>query len=59
MIKVTGIDPNGIKRFWAEGETKDIAQTRGGEMLFEYLKTRPDLAPPSKWSFDVELTNDR
>ncbi len=46
-----GYDPNGIRRVFGTGSTRDLAETRCREAAKDYVQRRRDTGPLDQWSF--------
>jgi hypothetical protein len=54
MIRVTGIDPAGMPRVYAEDEYEQTAFGFCRQEIYAYVKRRPDTGPVSDWRLVME-----
>jgi hypothetical protein len=48
--RCTAYDGDGIRRCYGEAPTKNLAAKECSVEILDYIQTRPDLGPLSRWS---------
>lgn len=56
MYRFIARSPDGAKRVYGDGPTKDIAESRCRDELLEYIKRRPDW-PLSKYIIEEDTAH--